>query len=127
MPRNRAFSHCGERGIRTPGPPMTDNGFRDRRIQPLCHLSNVGLKSAANVKIIMVSAALLRRSLAGLCVAIFRTQVEILREFCCFLPIEFSNHFKIFIEATTWHQVRAKTYFFFSIIQEAKNDRNLCL
>ena len=30
---------CGERGIRTPG-PVTVNGFQDRRIRPLCHLSN---------------------------------------------------------------------------------------
>ncbi len=29
---------CGERGIRTPG-PVTDNGFQDRRIRPLCHFS----------------------------------------------------------------------------------------
>jgi hypothetical protein len=29
---------CGERGIRTPG-PLTVNGFQDRRIRPLCHLS----------------------------------------------------------------------------------------
>ena len=28
----------GERGIRTPG-PFTVNGFQDRRIRPLCHLS----------------------------------------------------------------------------------------
>ena len=28
----------GERGIRTPG-PVTVNGFQDRRIRPLCHLS----------------------------------------------------------------------------------------
>ena len=37
------FQHVGgERGIRTPG-PLTVNGFQDRRIRPLCHLS------AANV------------------------------------------------------------------------------
>ncbi len=30
----------GERGIRTPG-PVTVNGFQDRRIRPLCHLSGV--------------------------------------------------------------------------------------
>jgi hypothetical protein len=28
----------GERGIRTPG-SVTFNGFQDRRIRPLCHLS----------------------------------------------------------------------------------------
>ena len=28
----------GEGGIRTPG-PLTVNGFQDRRIRPLCHLS----------------------------------------------------------------------------------------
>ncbi len=28
----------GETGIRTPG-PVTVNGFQDRRIKPLCHLS----------------------------------------------------------------------------------------
>ena len=32
------FLVCGERGIRTPG-PVTVNGFQDRRIRPLCHLS----------------------------------------------------------------------------------------
>ena len=30
---------CGERGIRTPE-PVKVNGFQDRRIRPLCHLSN---------------------------------------------------------------------------------------
>ena len=38
----RLFS-CGERGIRTPG-GVTLNGFQDRRIRPLCHLSNEGAK-----------------------------------------------------------------------------------
>ncbi len=33
----------GERGIRTPG-PVTVNGFQDRRIRPLCHLSLRGCK-----------------------------------------------------------------------------------
>ncbi|MEN9701344.1 MAG: hypothetical protein RIR55_659, partial [Bacteroidota bacterium] len=39
-------SCCGERGIRTPG-PVTVNGFQDRRIRPLCHLSaaNVGYEN----------------------------------------------------------------------------------
>ena len=32
--------YCGERGIRTPG-PVKINGFQDRRIRPLCHLSKV--------------------------------------------------------------------------------------
>ena len=31
---------CGERGIRTPG-PVKINGFQDRRIRPLCQLSNM--------------------------------------------------------------------------------------
>ena len=30
---------CGERGIRTPE-PVKVNGFQDRRIRPLCQLSN---------------------------------------------------------------------------------------
>ena len=34
---------CGERGIRTPG-GVTLNGFQDRRIRPLCHLSNEDAK-----------------------------------------------------------------------------------
>ncbi len=34
---------CGERGIRTPG-GVTLNGFQDRRIRPLCHLSFEGAK-----------------------------------------------------------------------------------
>ncbi len=36
MYHRRGFSR--ERGIRTPG-PLTVNGFQDRRIRPLCHLS----------------------------------------------------------------------------------------
>ncbi len=32
-------SFCGERGIRTPGTSRY-NGFQDRRIRPLCHLSS---------------------------------------------------------------------------------------
>jgi hypothetical protein len=35
----------GERGIRTPG-PVTVNGFQDRRIRPLCHLSAANIDSA---------------------------------------------------------------------------------
>ena len=31
---------CGEGGIRTHGGPVVHNGFRDRPIQPLWHLSN---------------------------------------------------------------------------------------
>jgi hypothetical protein len=37
----------GERGIRTPG-PVTVNGFQDRRIRPLCHLS--GAKIGGEIK-----------------------------------------------------------------------------
>ncbi len=33
----------GERGIRTPG-PVTVNGFQDRRIRPLCHLSGAKVR-----------------------------------------------------------------------------------
>ncbi len=33
----------GEKGIRTPG-PITVNGFQDRRIRPLCHLSGCKTK-----------------------------------------------------------------------------------
>lgn len=29
----------GEKEIRTPGPEKPDNGFRDRRLRPLSHLS----------------------------------------------------------------------------------------
>ena len=36
--QSAGFLVCGERGIRTPG-PVTVNGFQDRRIRPLCHLS----------------------------------------------------------------------------------------
>ncbi len=32
-------SICGETGIRTPG-TFRYNGFQDRRIKPLCHLSS---------------------------------------------------------------------------------------
>ncbi len=36
----------GERGIRTPG-PFTVNGFQDRRIRPLCHLSGRKIRLVA--------------------------------------------------------------------------------
>ena len=35
--------HSGERGIRTPE-PVTVNGFQDRRVRPLCHLSGVKIR-----------------------------------------------------------------------------------
>ena len=35
---NKLADFSGERGIRTPG-PVKINGFQDRRIRPLCHLS----------------------------------------------------------------------------------------
>lgn len=38
MPLARHIHLSGETGIRTPG-PVTVNGFQDRRIKPLCHLS----------------------------------------------------------------------------------------
>ena len=34
----------GERGIRTPG-GVTLNGFQDRRIRPLCHLSGAKIEN----------------------------------------------------------------------------------
>ena len=34
----------GERGIRTPG-GLHLNGFQDRRIRPLCHLSDAKIRS----------------------------------------------------------------------------------
>ena len=44
----RLLSPCGERGIRTPG-PVTVNGFQDRRIRPLCHLSKNDFVSSFSV------------------------------------------------------------------------------
>ena len=41
--------NSGEGGIRTPG-PVTVNGFQDRRIRPLCHLS------AANVQLEIIQS-----------------------------------------------------------------------
>lgn len=38
--KNLELYFSGERGIRTPG-PVKINGFQDRRIRPLCHLSKV--------------------------------------------------------------------------------------
>ncbi len=48
---------CRERGIRTPG-PVTVNGFQDRRIRPLCHLSliNVSVKSDAKIAVFSLQA-----------------------------------------------------------------------
>ena len=49
MPRKGAFVFsCGERGIRTPG-PVTVNGFQDRRIRPLCHLSGAKVKHRSRI------------------------------------------------------------------------------
>ena len=38
----------GERGIRTPG-PVTVNGFQDRRIRPLCHLSGRKIRGVVSI------------------------------------------------------------------------------
>ena len=46
----------GERGIRTPG-PVTVNGFQDRRIRPLCHLS------AAKVRVQIISPKFLQKEI----------------------------------------------------------------
>ena len=40
---NPFLTPSGKRGIRTPGPSQV-NGFQDRRIRPLCHLSISGCK-----------------------------------------------------------------------------------
>jgi hypothetical protein len=42
----RFLFDSGERGIRTPG-PVTVNGFQDRRIRPLCHLSGAKIGAGA--------------------------------------------------------------------------------
>ena len=50
--RRTFYFPCGERGIRTPG-PLTVNGFQDRRIRPLCHLSGckiIALRSNCKIK-----------------------------------------------------------------------------
>jgi hypothetical protein len=39
----KVFDFSGERGIRTPG-GVTLNGFQDRRIRPLCHLSGANVR-----------------------------------------------------------------------------------
>ena len=40
----------GEGGIRTPGTSFSSyNGLANRRIQPLCHLSGVGLQQLTTV------------------------------------------------------------------------------
>jgi hypothetical protein len=45
----QAFTYfSGERGIRTPG-PVTVNGFQDRRIRPLCHLSAAKISAWSNI------------------------------------------------------------------------------
>ncbi len=50
--------YCGERGIRTPGTSRY-NGFQDRRIRPLCHLSE-GVKSRT---IFLTAKTFLRKKL----------------------------------------------------------------
>ena len=41
----------GEAGIRTLGGLLTLNGFQDRRIQPLCHLSEEAVEYTDNLEI----------------------------------------------------------------------------
>ena len=40
----------GEGGIRTPGRGLPANGFQDRRIRPLCHLSGACILSSPPVQ-----------------------------------------------------------------------------
>ncbi len=44
----RLLPFCGERGIRTPGTSQF-NGFQDRRIRPLCHLSYLHFRSTSSL------------------------------------------------------------------------------
>ena len=44
---------CGERGIRTPG-GLTLNGFQDRRIRPLCHLSTTKVIQRSQIRNVIV-------------------------------------------------------------------------
>ena len=44
-----SVSFCGERGIRTPG-TFQYNGFQDRRIRPLCHLSKTSFQKCFSLK-----------------------------------------------------------------------------
>ena len=45
------YKNGGERGIRTPG-SFRNNGFQDRRIRPLCHLSTVKLECESHMRLI---------------------------------------------------------------------------
>ena len=45
---DRRRPNLGERGIRTLGTLITFSGFQDRRIQPLCHLSALWIRSDWN-------------------------------------------------------------------------------
>ena len=40
---------CGEKGIRTPGARKEHNGFRDRPVRPLRHLSGTNAKVALSL------------------------------------------------------------------------------
>ena len=53
------FVLCGERGIRTPG-SLHYNGFQDRRIRPLCHLSIAGAKIMEKYKFTKKSCSILQ-------------------------------------------------------------------
>ncbi len=45
---DRLINGSGEGGIRTHGGPKGHNGFRDRPIQPLWHLSSMAARSGEN-------------------------------------------------------------------------------
>ena len=58
---------CGERGIRTLGPTKQVNGFRDRPVRPLRHLSNFVANfaiGAAKVEILLMNPNMLQEKLA---------------------------------------------------------------
>lgn len=69
-------SLCGEKGIRTPG-PVKDNGFQDRRIRPLCHLS--GVKDRRAILEIQLSAEFCLIYISIAAVTHFPFQIDPLR------------------------------------------------
>jgi hypothetical protein len=66
-----SITNGGEAGIRTLGGLLTLNGFQDRRIQPLCHLSEeaVGYRKALEISIFATSYLVLIFSLSPVCFA----------------------------------------------------------
>ena len=84
MPAIALATAGGEGGIRTLDPVLRNNGFQDRRIRPLCHLSTrIASKRYMHAKVVLARYVRLYR------------QITVLATYHCFRCLLYEKQFVI--------------------------------